>query len=311
MNLIIDGIRPTFGGHEKFVFRQGWLKKGVDATAQDGLIFTREEALVRLGVGKNMVRSIRHWCLAVGLLEEVGRVRKAHTLQPTPLASRLLVDGGWDPYLEDVGSLWLLHWQVVSNQERALVWYLTFSTYLEAEFNKKRLTAYIMKQFEHLGVRTTSGTIEREVDCCLRTYVPARAIQGAISEDRLDCPLGELDLIRFFPEDGSYHFNVGPKISLPNDVFGYALLSYLPRLARSRRTVALEECVYQPGSPGQVFKLDENSVTEYLEWLELATQGALRLHETAGLRQIYLSEKLGTDWQSQATLLLERYYERN
>ena len=75
MNLVLGGKRPTFGGHEKFVFRQGWLKKGVDATTEDGLIFTRDEALVKLGVGKNMVRSIRHWCLTAGLLEEVGRVR--------------------------------------------------------------------------------------------------------------------------------------------------------------------------------------------------------------------------------------------
>ena len=303
--------RPTFGGHEKFVFRQGWLTKGVEAVINDPLVFTRDEALVRLGVGKNMVRSIRHWCLTIGLLEEAGRVGMAHALQPTPLASSLLTERGWDPYLEDAGTLWLLHWQTVSNRERALVWFLTFSTYLEEEFNKKRLTAFITKQFEHLGVRTTSGTIEREVDCCLRTYVPAKAIQGAISEDSLDCPLGELDMVRFFAEDGSYHFNVGPKISLPGAVFGYALLNYLPRLSRNRRTVAVEECVYQPGSPGQVFKLDENSVVEYLEWLELATQGALRLQETAGMRQVYLRDNLEADWQSQATRLLEWYYVRN
>jgi hypothetical protein len=43
VNLILDGVRPLFGGHEKFVFRQAWLKKGVDLTTQNELIFTRDE----------------------------------------------------------------------------------------------------------------------------------------------------------------------------------------------------------------------------------------------------------------------------
>jgi hypothetical protein len=311
LNLIQDKIRTSFGGHEKFVFRQGWLKKGVDATAQNGLVFTDEKALVKLGVGKNMVRSIRYWCLALGLLEEAGKVGMAHSLRPTKFANHLLADGGWDPYLEDVGTLWLLHWKMVSNRQRALVWYLTFSHYLEVEFNKKRLTAFIAKQFEHLGVHTTIGTIEREVDCCLRTYVTAKAIQGVISEDSLDCPLGELGLLRFFPEVGSYYFNIGPKVSLSPTIFGYALLNYLPGLTQNRRTVTVEECVYQPGSPGQAFKLDENSVVEYLEQLEMTTRGALRLQETAGLRQIYLDDDLVLNWSSQADQLLTSYYENH
>lgn len=69
-----EGIRPTFGGHEKFVFRHGWLKKRVDAVRKEPLVFTRDEALAELGVGKNMVRSIRHWCLATGLVEEIDEI---------------------------------------------------------------------------------------------------------------------------------------------------------------------------------------------------------------------------------------------
>jgi hypothetical protein len=67
----LENTKPTFGGHEKFVFRHGWLKKGVDAVHQDAAIFSRDQALVTLGVGKNMVRSIRHWCLATNLVEAV------------------------------------------------------------------------------------------------------------------------------------------------------------------------------------------------------------------------------------------------
>ena len=312
MNLAEEGIKPSFGGHEKFVFRYGWLKKGVDALSKNPAVFTDDDALVVLGVGKNMVRSIRYWCLATGLFEEKRGPGSGRSLQLTDLATRLAVDDGWDPYLEDAGTLWLLHWQLASNLSRALIWHLTFCTYFEAEFTKKQLTAFTGKQLERQGISTTIGTIERDVDVCLRTYVTAiRNAVGGISEETLDCPLAELDLIRFTAEDNVYRFNVGPKVTLPTAIFGYALLMFLPEIARNRRTVAVDECIYRQGSPGQVFKLDENSVTEYLEALEVLTEGRLRLQETAGLRQLYLQHDTDGWFNTTALDLLGRYYARS
>src|SRR5690606_10711010 len=93
--------KPTFGGHEKFAFRYGWLKKGVDAAVEDPTIFSHDLALVTLGVGKNMVRSIRHWCLATNVLEEMEGPGRVRSLQPSEFGKRLLLPDGWDPYLED------------------------------------------------------------------------------------------------------------------------------------------------------------------------------------------------------------------
>jgi hypothetical protein len=308
--IIEKHIRPTFGGHEKFVFRHGWLKKGVDCVKGDSLIFTHDEALVKLGVGKNMVRSIRHWCLATGLVEENDKINKAHPLQTSNLGEKLLNDQGWDPYLEDIGSLWLLHWQLSTNLTRGFVGYLLFSKFLEIEFTKRQLANYMSSQFAHYDIHTTSGTIDREIDVCLRTYVPAiRTKLGAIADETLDCPLAELDILRIIPSDNIYRFNIGPKISLPLGVFGYALLSFLASTVENRRTITVDECLYQEGSPGQVFKLDENSVVEYLVSLEEATKGKIRLEDTAGLQQVYLDEKMGMKLHDQAFELLKGHYE--
>lgn len=313
MSLVEEGIKPTFGGHEKFVFRYGWLKKGVDALSENRSIFTDDEALVVLGVGKNMVRSIRHWCLATGLFEETRGKGVVRGLQLTDLANRLVTDDGWDPYLEDTGTLWLLHWQLASNLTRTLIWHLTFCAYYEAEFTKKQLVAFINKQLEHRKIATTATTVEREIDTCLRTYVTAlRGVTAeAISEETLDCPLAELDLIRFLTEDSVYRFNIGAKVTLPTEVFGYALLTFVPTIAGNRRTVAVDECIYKDGSPGQVFKLDENSVIEHLEALEELTEGRLRLQETAGLRQLYLEHDSDSWFKTTALALLGRHYARS
>lgn len=302
--------KPTFGGHEKFAFRYGWLKKGVDAVAEDPAIFSHDLALVTLGVGKNMVRSIRHWCLATNLLEESGEGKRTRSLTPTGLARRFVLQGGWDPYLEDIGSHWLIHWELTSNISRALIWHLLFAQYYESEFTKQQLVAFCTRQLESANIRTTSRMIERDVDCCLRTYVAAiRSQKGLFSEDSLDCPLVELELLRFVPGDNVYSFNIGTKPTLPAHVFGYALFMFLQPFAHTRRAVAVDDCLYYPGSPGQVFKLDENSLVMYLEELEILTAGKLRLHESGGLRQIYLDDAVIKSVAEDGYRLLDLYYD--
>ncbi len=293
--------RPSFGGHEKFVIRRGWLKKGVDSVSRDPAIFRREDCFVELGVGKNMASAIRYWGLATGFLQESeGRVG---SLYPTELGKALLMDDGWDPYLEDIGSLWLIHWKLASNQRRGLAWYLIFSRYYDIEFRKEFLVEFLEKQFKHLGIQTTEAMIEREVDVFLRSYTPTQSRKNMSKEESLDCPLVDLNLIH--QNERVYRFNFGRKPSLSTEIFGYALFEYLSERAKTRNTATVDECIYQPGSLGQVFKIDENTILDYLDTLESLTQGNLRLRETAGQRQIY--------WQdishSKRWDLLRSYYE--
>lgn len=301
--------RYYLGGHEKFVFRYGWLRKGFDAVSADPNIFTSDRSLVELGVGKNMVRAIRHWCLATGVLMYENREKKKNVLKPGWLGNQLFGPSNWDPYLEDIGTLWLLHWQLASNLERALVWHLLFSSYLETEFTKRQLHAFLNKQLDFLGIKTTEAMINREIDCCLRTYLPMKTSKSQSKEDALDCPLAELGLLRFSTESGTHYFNVGPKQSLPKEIFGVTLLLFINGLIKNRRTISIEECIYRKGSPGQIFKLDENSVIEYLEWLEKFLDGDLRLEETVGLRQVFIGDSLSKDIKSVAESILRTYYE--
>ena len=93
---------PKFAGHETFTLRYGWLKKAVDATRERQDIFLQDDALVTLGVGKNMVRSIRHWGLVTGILEENNDVanNRGRSIRPSALGNLLFGPHGLDPYLE-------------------------------------------------------------------------------------------------------------------------------------------------------------------------------------------------------------------
>jgi len=307
--MLLENISPVFGRHEKFAFRHSWLKKGVEATIDNPTIFSSNQSLIELGVGKNMVRSIRHWCQAVGLLDEIESKGRGVGLAPTELANNLILSSGWDPYLENTGTLWLIHWQLISNPVRALVWHLTFTNYLEVEFTKAQLTNYISHQFGRMKIQTTAKSIIKEIDCCIRSYVTSWSKTGQLSQESLDCPLTELNLIRFLQEDNIYRFNIGPKHSLPHQIFGYALLIYLSNVMGNRKSISVEQCIYQPGSPGQAFKLDENSATEYIESLETLTSGKVQLQESAGLKQIYIDDATEESLSAMALDMLAQFYE--
>jgi hypothetical protein len=300
--------KPTFGRHETFPFRYGWLKKGMDAVAQDPTIFAQDDALVVLGVGKNMVRSIRHWCLSMNLVQEGA---KSNQLEPTLFGRKFLLNDGWDPFIEDIGSHWLLHWELVANTHRALFWHYLFAHFYELEFTKEQFVTFCTGKLEGADIQTTKKMIEREVECCLRTHVarPLIADKTVSTEDSLDCPLAELNILRYHKDEKVYRFNVGDKPTLPVQVFGYALFQFLEDFASTRRTVAVDDCLYQPSSPGQVFRLNENSLVLYLEELETLTHGHLRLQETSGLRQLYLGDGVIQNGTSLGWKLLDNYYE--
>lgn len=89
------------------------------------------------------------------------------------------------------------------------------------------------------------------------------------------------------------------------------MLCYAPGIIQQRRVLSVEDCIHRPGSPGQIFKLDENSVVELLEMLEGITGGTLRLQETAGIRQLYFADLSADDFLPLAYQLLDQYYARH
>lgn len=59
-------MRYSFSGHESFQCKSLWLKKGYDYLLAGGK-FNDADSVVKLGVGKNMVASIRFWLRAFSL----------------------------------------------------------------------------------------------------------------------------------------------------------------------------------------------------------------------------------------------------
>lgn len=274
----------SFSGHESFPLRYGWLKKCVDAVAADATFFSRDDAMVPLGVGKNMVRSIRHWALTARVIDsDPNDPRGLRGLHVTPLGAMLFGPEGADPYLEDVQALWLLHWLITTHPERATTWRWAFGVWGRQDFSRDELLRDLAAYAQ--GARATAATLARDAEVFLRTYLPARASRAVPAEDALDCPLNELRLLR---EDaaGRCEFARGPKPSLGDEVFAFALLEFWERNAPDRDTLAADALLQRPGAPGRIFRLDAASLALRLEDAERWSRGAVFYDDTAGLRQL-------------------------
>lgn len=271
--------RPQFAGHETFPLRLLWLKKVFDAV-KDGVpsrTFQEQGAIAQFGVGRNMAVSMRYWALASGFVEENDRI-----MRPTPKGRLILSDEGYDPFLERAATIWLAHWAIASTPVMTTTAYYAFNSLTTMEFDPSSLIHQLSDLAEEKAWKVTRTTLKRDVDVFLRGYC-RRA--EAVHEDAAEPLMAELALVREAKVGGWYEFVYGPKPSLPDGIFAYALSEFWEREGGAS-SLSAERVCYDPGSPGRVFKMDENSVISRMVNMERVTSGGFVWTDTAGLRQI-------------------------
>ena len=272
------GHARVFSGHESFACRYGWLPKLYEAVQQDEELFTSDErAILALGLGKNMVKAIRFWGQAFGLLQvQRGLARN------TELARRLLdSETGIDPYLEDPGSLWRLHWIVTAHAGLG-AWVTTFLELQDSQITRERLIDVVRSRAVAARGSVTQRTATTHVDIFLRTYDWARFETATPGEDTSGCPFQELRLIETSAVNGQTLVSVkrGPKPLLDVRAFAFALNDYWQGEAPASRSLSVRSLLVDRRSPGVVYRLDEGSLLACLEelcgvsGLEMRSDGA-------------------------------------
>jgi Protein of unknown function (DUF4007) len=284
----------VFARHETFHPRFGWLKKGFDRAAQDSGIFQDDNAPIRLGVGKNMVRSIRYWCSAFKLLKND---------QPTVFGKQLLGQDGWDTYLEDPASLWLLHWKLMESPNSATAWNFAFNYFRNVEFTVEDLFYQLCEYRDRQAPRISDSSLRKDVSCLLRMYI-VQPVKSQASEDSLDCPFTGLGLVHTAGDSRHYIFRVGRKPSLAPEIVVYACLCHAQ--VGGARTIPIGNLLYDVGSPGLVFKLTESAICEAIETVARRWD-QIHLSDAAGKLQLsFEGEPLKL-----AAAILDRYYRGN
>jgi len=286
-----------FSGHETFPCRYAWLPKAFGALKRDGRLFANDEtAMIDLGVGKNMVRAIRFWVDAVG----VARSVKGGAFEVTDFGNTIFDDGAFDPFLEDIRTLWLIHWQLATNVHQPLfAWHFLLNQWQHPEISRHVVLDAFAKEAIRLGKDLSRVTLEQHFDTFLHSYVPTRGRKGEVQEDNLDCPLVELELIQKVgertPESGGresiYAFRRDEKPNITPGLFAYCLGDFWTKRHGAELTLSFRDIAVAPGSPGQIFKLPEADIRQRLEAIDADSAGHFTYRESASVQRLSRSSE--------------------
>ena len=277
-------VTVSFGRHESFPLRFGWIAKGLNALNDDPRIFNREDATVILGVGKNMVASIRYWLQATGVARRCGA---SNTLEPTELGQIVFGKGG-DPYLEDEASIWLLHWLLATNPAGSTAIYWFFNHFHKPTFTSTEVATGLSDFVKHeVAPKVAQSTLKGDAQLVLRMY--SRTLGGTrlSLEDALDSPLAALNLQERL-DTRNWRAVPMDRAGLPLSVFAYAVAQLFDHTGTPQ--LAVEDLMYSDKNhcaPGAVFRMTEEGLISKLEALCDAYPRELRLDRTAGVFQLY------------------------
>jgi len=304
-----ESIKPIFSGHETFPLRYGWLKKVYDVVSEAEAnsldakdVFNCSESISSFGVGKNMVSSMRHWALHMGVLNDNKVTKDAHNL---------LQDDGLDPWMENPTTLWRIHW-ILAQKSNLVIYHWFFNYYNGGVFDRKLINDEIndlctKKEWK----RPSPTTLKRDVECFVRMYAGKDLSARKLDDDPIESPLSELSLIKPVNKQGYFIPNRGPKATLSVGMFMLAVITFWKDHAVSEASLSLESMLYDPFSPGRIFLLDETSLLEKIYKIPSLFAGKIDWSETAGMRQFTKAANISlSDIKKTAEKMIKKEYGR-
>lgn len=278
----------SFSGHESFPCKSLWLKKGYDFVVQEKN-FNDPNAVIDLGVGKNMVASIRFWLKAFDICENDNASWLGHYLFDNQT--------GRDKYIEDLATLWLLHFHLIFCGE-ASIYNLFFCDFQRehSSFQREQITNYIKIRLIENGTPSVfnKNTITKDIGVLLLNYVLPRKSQ---SNEDYSSLLIDLDLIRQNSEGGGYFFNAEGKRKVAKEVFLYSLLKVMGE-DKSISYDAIREQI------GYIFCMTDIELIQMLKQLASDYSENLAYSDIAGIRQVQIIKELDP------VQVLNDYYEK-
>jgi len=202
-----------FSGHETFHCRPFWLKKGFDFVKSNQKF--SENSGIELGVGRNMVGSIRFWLKAFDIIDENNKL--------TYLANHIFNNkDGWDPFLEDEATLWLLHYKL-SSKQYSTIYHLIFSDLrkIKPEFTKN----HFISKVNEIDTRQSNNIVGKDFTVFARTYF---AKPSKDKEESFSGLFTDLGLLTEVGEDSQknqlYHINNSKQASIPWQIVLFCIL---------------------------------------------------------------------------------------
>lgn len=261
-------------GHQSFHIRRGWIYKGLNEVRNDEFVFSRKDIVHTdlLGIGSNMVTALKYWLEALKLVDKKKEGSKT-LIVPSKIGELILEK---DPYLEEIETWQLLHYNLATNEDQATTWYWFFNEYKGNKFTRdnlfENLNSYIKQNYEK---EVSERSLKDDINCLLNTYVE-RVVESP--EDNMESPFAELGLINIAnKKNGELSYTKSYK----NKVNVYLAYYIIRNLAIDRENLDLKDIINSKNGIGNIFNLNSYEIMDILDSLQ--NLGYIKVTRTGGL----------------------------
>jgi hypothetical protein len=258
-----------FGQHQSFYLRIYWLRKAIQQILKNNRFFYEKDASELIGLGPNMVKSLKHWIEAADICE-IGKresdSKVSHNITPFGV-----IFNEYDPYIELNDTTSIIHYHIVDEKEPCTTWYWFFNEYDKTSFSKDEalndLMGWISKNYD---TKNSEDTLERDLDCLLKQYY-SRNISND-PEEVIQSPLTTLNLLeeregKIYKKSPKYE-EIGPTALM------YVLLKY------GQNEVSIDDLEKNRKLWGKVFNLQRSEIVRAIEHLVSTSRFPLEFDRT-------------------------------
>ena len=268
--------------HGSFYIRNGWPTKIINAINADHLIFSPNnelDAVDNIGVGRVMVKAMRYWASAMGLVTE-DKIQQGVTCNLTNLGN---VIAARDPFCQDKGTLWLFHRNLATNEAQATAWYWAFNVYNSKSFSKDDFCSAFYSYVQRAGGNYQKNAVDKEFDCFKNTYVSDKAfdIEKIIEEDTVPF-FAPLRLLTY--NSGVFERTKMSAKDIPTDILLYCIMMDNEETLKNKRQLSIDMLLEEPNQVGKYMNLTYAVLLELL--LQLENQGYIKVINNFGNRHI-------------------------
>ena len=261
--------------HESFAIREGWIEKGLNAVNQyHKLAFSKSDGVKLLGIGSNMVKSLKYWMVAGNVLDEGLKMNQ------TDFAKALLK---YDPYLEDNFSWSLFHYFLTTDKEESPVLYYITNIY-KSKYLDKTILFEESKEYFSKDYDFNEKSLMEDINMYFRLYEPD---YFSNPEDNIISPLSKLELLENGMDRNTYY-----KSMIDLEKLNYLVVYYCLQQLFDKSFV-VDDLYKLEKSPVFVFNLDKGVIDQYLNIMK--QNDLITINKTAGLNTVYLNKKFTLD----------------
>ena len=265
-----------FKKNESFYIRDGWFEKAINTINENtDNIFSKNNGISILGIGSNMVKSLKYWLVASNIIES--------SINKTVLSDLGNLILKYDQYLESNFSWFLIHHNLCKNVTECPLFAELFNSDIKT-FTKNDFIKLVQFDLNQMDIIVKKEYIEDDTSVLLKSYFNEALYDNP--EDNYICPLSNLKLLE---KRNDVYFKSKPLYTS----LSYLLVYYCLITTYNEKSFVIEDSLNDLNTPLNIFNLDKNMYLQYLD--EMRKKGLITINKTAGLNTVYFEKRLSLE----------------